>query len=95
MRGRLGDGCREVSDGVPRRAVWWGPGGGEDGSAVRRVRRRSEDAESRIETSDSLMMRAGCVSGEGSDDECNLKKAKISLCSFFSVWKCSATAIRC
>ena len=42
-----------------------------------------------------MMMRARCVSGEGSDDECNLKKAKISLCSFFSVWKCSATAIRC
>ena len=59
MRGRLGDGCREVSDGVPRRAVCGGPGGGEDGSAVRRVRRRSEDAELRIETSEASPDDAG------------------------------------
>ena len=40
VRGGLGDGCREVSDGVSRRAVREIPGRGDDGRVVRRVRRR-------------------------------------------------------
>jgi hypothetical protein len=40
VRGRLGDGCREVSDGVSRRAVREIPGGSDDGRVVRGVRRR-------------------------------------------------------
>ena len=43
VRGGLGDGCREVSDGVSRRAVREIPGWGDDGRVVRGVRRRSED----------------------------------------------------
>lgn len=40
VRGGFGDGCREVSDGVSRRAVREIPGRGDDGRVVRRVRRR-------------------------------------------------------
>lgn len=43
VRGGLGDGCREVSDGVSRRAVREIPGRGGDGRVVRGLRRRSKD----------------------------------------------------